>query len=50
MSMPIDVETLLNRQRIESERIEFKRGKNRIQKCPAQWRGTLALVFIKSLS
>ena len=26
MSMPIDVETLLNRQRIESERIEFKRG------------------------
>ena len=28
MSMPIDVETLLNRQRIESERIEFKRGRN----------------------
>ena len=28
MSMPIDVETLLNRQRIESERIEFKRGWN----------------------
>ena len=26
--MPIDVETLLNRQRIESERIEFKRGWN----------------------
>lgn len=28
MSMPIDVETLLNRLRIESERIEFKRGWN----------------------
>ena len=28
MSMPIDVETLLNRQRIESKRIEFKRGWN----------------------
>ena len=28
MSMPVDVETLLNRQRIESERIEFKRGRN----------------------
>ena len=26
--MPIDVETLLNRLRIESERIEFKRGWN----------------------
>lgn len=28
MSMPIDIETLLNKQRIESERIEFKRGWN----------------------
>ena len=28
MSMPIDIETLQNKQRIESERIEFKRGWN----------------------
>ena len=28
MSMPIDIETLLNKQRIESERIEFKRRWN----------------------
>lgn len=28
MSMPIDIETLLNKQRIENERIEFKRGWN----------------------
>ena len=30
MSMPIDIETLLNKQRIESERIEFKRGGTRL--------------------
>lgn len=28
MSMPIDIEALLNKQRIESERIEFKKGWN----------------------
>ena len=28
MSMPVDIETLLNKQKIESERIEFKKGWN----------------------